>query len=257
MNLVTSYKYLALAALVAALSGCNESSQDSTAKAEDYVLDTQQKKLSYLLGRDTASQWTARGVALDPQAVALAVRDALANNDTRLSEEEIKVVIATFQQEMQARQQQAQAEYNTELEQQARQNLEAGQAFLAENAGKEGVVTLDSGLQYRVITEGTGPVPGAADSVEVHYRGTLLDGTEFDSSLKRGVPATFGVSQVIPGWTEALQLMKQGAKWQLFIPAELAYGPGGTGNIGPNSTLLFDVELLAVKKPAQQPDGEG
>ena len=256
MNLVKSYKGVALAALVVALGGCNDTAKDGAATAESYPLDTQQKKVSYLLGRDVAAQWTARGVALDPQAVALAVRDSLADNDPRLSEQEIKTVIEAFQQEIALKQQQAQSRQNAEFEKQARQNLEAGQTFLAENAGKEGVVTLDSGLQYRVITEGSGPVPGATDNVDVHYRGTLLDGTEFDSSLKRGVPATFGVNQVIPGWTEALQLMKQGAKWQLFIPAELAYGPGGSGTIGPNSTLLFEVELLAVKRPGEQPQGE-
>ncbi|MDO7636496.1 MAG: FKBP-type peptidyl-prolyl cis-trans isomerase, partial [Porticoccaceae bacterium] len=123
-------------------------------------------------------------------------------------------------------------------------NLKEGQAFLAENGTKEGVVTTASGLQYKVISAGSGAKPTVDSTVEVHYAGRLLDGTEFDSSVKRGVPATFGVTQVIAGWTEALQLMPQGSKWELYIPADLAYGPGGTGPIGPNQMLIFEVELL-------------
>jgi len=126
-------------------------------------------------------------------------------------------------------------------------NKKEGEAFLAENKKKEGVKTLPSGLQYRVIKEGTGKSPKAADTVVCNYRGTLIDGTEFDSSYKRGEPATFPLNQIIPGWTEALQLMKEGAKWQLFIPANLAYGEQSTGIIGPNSVLIFEIELISVK----------
>lgn len=125
---------------------------------------------------------------------------------------------------------------------------EKGEAFLAENAKKEGVKTLPSGLQYKVLKDGTGKQPGRADTVSVHYKGTLIDGTVFDSSYKRGEPAEFGVTQVIKGWTEALQLMKEGAKWQIFLPSSLGYGDRGAGDlIGPNETLVFEVELLKVK----------
>ena len=127
------------------------------------------------------------------------------------------------------------------------QNLADGQAFLAENAKKDGVVTLPSGLQYQIVKEGDGPIPGPNSTVTVHYRGTLLSGEEFDNSFKRGQPASFPVTGVIKGWTEALLLMKTGAQWKLFIPADLAYGPNGRGPIPPNSTLLFDVELLSVQ----------
>ena len=127
-------------------------------------------------------------------------------------------------------------------------NKQAGDAFLAANKSKESVVTLPSGLQYKILTEGTGPKPTASDSVVCNYRGTLIDGKEFDSSYQRGQPATFPVGQVIKGWTEALQLMPVGSKWQLFIPSELAYGSRGAGaDIGPNSTLIFEVELISIK----------
>jgi FKBP-type peptidyl-prolyl cis-trans isomerase len=126
-------------------------------------------------------------------------------------------------------------------------NLEAGNAFLEENKGREGVKTTASGLQYEVITEGTGPIPSAEDRVRVHYHGTLIDGTVFDSSVERGEPAVFGVGQVIPGWTEALQLMPVGSKWKIYVPSELAYGERGAGaDIGPNTTLIFEVELLEI-----------
>ena len=128
-------------------------------------------------------------------------------------------------------------------------NLKAGEDFLAANAKKEGVKTTASGLQYKVIKSGSGPSPKPTDTVKVHYNGTLIDGTVFDSSIRRGSPATFPVNGVIPGWTEALQLMKVGDKWQLFIPAKLAYGEQGPGPIGPNATLIFDVELLGIEKP--------
>jgi len=136
-----------------------------------------------------------------------------------------------------------------EMEALAAKNKAAGEAFLAENAKKEGVKVTKSGLQYKIIEEGEGPSPGPSDMATVNYRGTLIDGTQFDSSYDRGQPATFPVGGVIAGWTEALQLMKPGAKWQLFIPSDLAYGERGAGkDIGPNSTLVFDVELLSVEK---------
>ena len=158
-----------------------------------------------------------------------------------LSEEEMRTVMTAFQKEMAAKQ----AEM---MKSQGEKNKKEGEAFLAENKKKEGVKTLASGLQYKVIKEGTGKTPKATDKVSTHYQGTLIDGTEFDSSYKRGEPATFPVNGVIPGWTEALQLMKVGSKWQLFVPSKLAYGEKGAGPIiGPNAVLIFTVELLAIK----------
>ena len=147
-----------------------------------------------------------------------------------------------------AYQKELETQYEAKAKAEGEKNLKAGEAFLAENGKKEGVVTLPSGLQYKVIAAGAGKKPTAKDTVSVHYRGTLIDGKEFDSSIGRGEPATFPVSGVIPGWTEALQLMQEGAKWQVFVPAKLAYGERGAGPmIGPNSTLIFDVELIKIK----------
>ena len=153
---------------------------------------------------------------------------------------------------MQAYQEKAAAEQQAAQAALAETNMAAATAFLAENAAKEGVVVTDSGLQYEVVTAGDGPKPGPEDTVEVHYRGTLLDGTEFDSSYARGETVTFGVGQVIPGWTEALQLMPVGSKYKLVIPPELGYGAGGAGQvIGPNAALVFDVELIAIPSQAE------
>ena len=157
---------------------------------------------------------------------------------------QIAETVKTFEAEMMAKRDEMQQAEEQAFSLQAEGNLKEGQAFLAENGTKEGVVTTASGLQYKVISAGSGAKPTVDSTVEVHYAGRLLDGTEFDSSVKRGVPATFGVTQVIAGWTEALQLMPQGSKWELYIPADLAYGPGGTGPIGPNQMLIFEVELL-------------
>ena len=152
--------------------------------------------------------------------------------------------IQAFETQRTAKRDEMQQAQEQEASMQAESNLAAGTAFLAENGAKEDVITTASGLQYKVLVEGTGATPTAESTVEVHYAGRLLDNTEFDSSVKRGVPAQFGVTQVIAGWTEALQLMPEGSKWELYIPADLAYGPGGTGTIGPNDTLIFEVELL-------------
>ncbi|MCK9563940.1 MAG: FKBP-type peptidyl-prolyl cis-trans isomerase, partial [Bacteroidales bacterium] len=197
-----------------------------------------EQKLSYIFGQNIGGQFKAEGMAVDVAAFSAGVQDAISDAEPRLDHDEVIAVLESFQQEQMA---EREAQHNA----QAETNKAEGDAFLAENAQKEGVVTLESGLQYLIIEEGDGPSPSAEDTVEVHYTGTLIDGTEFDSSHRRGMPASFGVNQVIPGWTEALQLMKEGAKWQLFIPPGLAYGPGGTGGpIGPNQTLIFEVELL-------------
>jgi FKBP-type peptidyl-prolyl cis-trans isomerase len=166
--------------------------------------------------------------------------DAQSGTDTLLTQDEMMTALQTFQTTMMERQQ-------AKAEREASENITAGEAFLAENASKEGVMVTESGLQYKVITEGSGPKPQATDQVTVHYRGTLLDGTEFDSSYSRGEPATFGLNQVIPGWTEGVQLMNVGSKYEFYIPANLAYGERGAGaSIGPNSTLIFEVELISI-----------
>lgn len=235
-------KLAALIAVAVLVTGC-ENATDSARDGQDVAvsaseLSTTEQKLSYIFGQNIGGQFKAEGMNVDVKAFAAGVQDAISEVEPKLDHDEVIAVLESFQQEQMA-------EREAQFRAQSEANKAEGDAFLAENAKKENVVTLESGLQYLIIEEGDGPSPGADDTVEVHYRGTLIDGTEFDSSHRRGMPATFGVNQVIPGWTEALQLMKEGAKWQLFIPPELAYGPGGTGGpIGPNQTLIFEVELL-------------
>jgi FKBP-type peptidyl-prolyl cis-trans isomerase len=189
------------------------------------------------------------GMTVDVDAFAAGLRDAMTNSPQRLTDEEI-------QEEMIAFQQRINEEREATTEALAQANAAQAAAFLLENGSREGVVTTESGLQYEVLEEGDGATPGPDDTVQVHYRGTLIDGSEFDSSYARGEPVSFGVGQVIAGWTEALQLMKVGSKYKLFIPSDLAYGPGGAGDrIGPNAALLFEVELLDI--PSQQASDEG
>ncbi len=236
--------YLAVIALLSiALAGCEKTTEgkkpdEAAASSAVAGLESEEQKVSYIMGLNIGSQINTDDLNFDIDAFNTGIKDALASAEPRLTEEETQSVIEAFQTKLTARQETA-AKVVGEA------NLQEGDAFLAEKAKTEGVVVLDSGLQYKIIEEGTGPVPTAEDTVEVHYRGTLINGTEFDSSYKRGVPAQFGVTQVIPGWVEALQLMKEGAKWELYIPPALAYGPGGTGGlIGPNQTLIFEVELV-------------
>lgn len=240
-------------ALGLALAGCDR--KDSAASAE-VALDTQEHKVSYIIAEDMAQRLKSQDVELDSQVVVMALADVAAGRESRLSDEEKQQVIAVFQEKMQSKQQEMMAKQEEEFKASAEKNLAEGQAFLEENAGKEGVVTTDSGLQYKVLEEGAGATPSADSVVEVDYKGTLIDGTEFDSSYARGEPVQFPVGGVIPGWTEALQLMKEGSKWMLYIPSDLAYGPGGAGGlIGPNSTLIFEVELhkANVSEGAEQP----
>lgn len=211
----------------------------------ELVLESLTQKSSYVIGTDIGGRFSAQEMEIDVDALSAGIADAFAGNEPRLDEEEAKEALGAFidqqQEKMAERQQAAQAEQSRLAE----QNLMEGQAFLEANQAKEGVVTTDSGLQYKVIEPGEGARPTAEDVVRVHYRGTLLNGTEFDSSYARGEPAEFPVNGVIAGWTEALQLMNEGAKWELYIPAELAYGERGAGgDIGPNSVLIFEVELL-------------
>ena len=208
----------------------------------DKGLETLEQKASYSFGVDFAKRLKDQGINLDIQALNHGIMDAASGKELALKEGEMNQSKAEYTQQLRAKLEQ-------EQKQKAAKNLEAGSKFLAENAKKEGVVTTASGLQYKVIKSGSGATPKASDTVTTHYRGTLIDGREFDSSYSRGQPASFPVNGVIKGWTEALQLMKVGDKWELFIPAELAYGAQQRGEvIEPNSTLLFEIELLEIKK---------
>ncbi|MCP2045159.1 FKBP-type peptidyl-prolyl cis-trans isomerase [Pontibacter sp. HSC-36F09] len=196
----------------------------------------QHEKISYIIGRDMAANLKKQGIEIEAEAFMKGLKEVIAGQPSSLSDQEIQMAMMALQQEMQQKQGAKGGE-----------NQKTGEAFLAENKNKEGIKTLPSGLQYQVLEEGTGKSPAASDKVTTHYHGTLIDGTVFDSSYERGQPATFPVNGVIAGWTEALQLMKEGAKWRLFIPSELAYGSQGAGEaIGPNTTLIFDVELISV-----------
>ena len=211
--------------------------------AQDAVLKTQKDKVSYSIGMDIGTTLKKQELDVDPAILARGIRDSMSGQKPLMTDQEMRDTITTFQKEMMAKQQE-------QTKQMGEKNKKQGEAFLAENKKKEGVKTLPSGLQYKVIKAGKGKKPKATDTVTTHYRGTLIDGTEFDSSVSRGKPASFPVNGVIPGWTEALQLMEEGAKWQLFIPSNLAYGERGTpgGPIGPNATLIFDIELISVQE---------
>ncbi|MBZ5504148.1 MAG: FKBP-type peptidyl-prolyl cis-trans isomerase [Acidobacteriia bacterium] len=213
------------------------------------ALTTPKQKSSYAIGMNWGTGLHKQGIDVDSAALIQGMKDALAGSKTLLTEEEARAALMQLQSEMQAKQQE-------KAKQEGEAGKKEGDAFLAANKGKEGVVTLPSGLQYKILKAGTGAKPTAEDSVVCNYKGTLINGTEFDSSYKRGEPATFPVGGVIKGWTEALQLMPVGSKWQLFIPSDLAYGPRGTpgGPIGPNSTLIFEVELLSIKDKTPAPD---
>ena len=202
------------------------------------------------IGTGLGANLKKQSVEFDPKLVSEGLKDALSGGKTLLTMEEAQSVLKEVQTSVQKQQQE-------KTQQAATVNKTEGEAFLAANKSKEGVVTLPDGLQYKILVAGTGPKPNASDSVVCNYRGTLINGTEFDSSYKRGQPATFGVGQVIKGWTEALQLMPTGSKWQLFIPAALAYGERGAGaDIGPNATLIFEVELLSIQEKAKDDKGK-
>ncbi|OGQ00370.1 MAG: hypothetical protein A2026_22560 [Deltaproteobacteria bacterium RBG_19FT_COMBO_46_12] len=198
---------------------------------ENLVLKSQKDKVSYIIGMDIGTNLKKQSIDIDSNILAKGVKDALSGGKPLLTEQEIQETMIAFQKEVMEKQK------------------KRGEAFLAENKNKEGVKTLPSGLQYKVIKAGTGKTPKLNNTVTTHYRGTLIDGTEFDSSYKRGQPVSFPVSGVIPGWTEALQLMQEGAKWQLFIPPNLGYGERGAGGvIGPNATLIFEMELISIQE---------
>ena len=214
--------------------------------AQEVELDSEDQQISYSLGYRMGPSLITNAFELDMDAFIAGLKDSLDEDEEAepaLSMEQMQQLFAIVQQRVMQEQQ----EMQEEMQHMGEQNAREGAAFLDENAEAEGVVTLPSGLQYRVLEEGDGPVPSEVDQVEVHYRGQLLDGTEFDSSYGRGQPAVFGVGQLIPGWTEALQMMPVGSKWELFIPSDLAYGPNGRGQIPPNSVLIFEMELLDIK----------
>jgi len=205
------------------------------------TLTTPADKFSYALGMKMGQNLHKQGVAVNPAAFQRGLKDGLVGGKTLLTDDEAQTAVMAVQNDLRKKQQE-------KMQEAATANKKEGDAFLEANKGKEGIVTLPSGLQYKIMKEGSGPKPTASDSVVCNYRGTLINGTEFDSSYKRGQPATFPVSGVIKGWTEALQLMPVGSKWQLFIPSDLAYGERGPGpEIGPNSTLIFEVELLSIE----------
>ncbi len=225
----------------------------SATTATPLALKTKEDKFSYAIGMKMGENFKKQGVAVNAAVLSRAIKDAMAGK-TQLTDEEAQAAIMDVQKDVQAKMQ----EKNKEA---AEANKKTGEAFLAANKSKEGVVTTPSGLQYKIEKAGTGPKPGPNDSVVCNYRGTLIDGKEFDSSYKRGQPATFPVTGVIKGWTEALQLMPVGSKWQLFIPSDLAYGDRGAGaDIGPGATLIFEVELMSIedknkdKTPAAEPE---
>jgi FKBP-type peptidyl-prolyl cis-trans isomerase FklB len=213
--------------------------QDAPAAKPDTKID--KDKFSYALGMQFGESFKKQSLDLDPATFGKAFADAYNGGQLTMTEDEMKAVLTAASQEFKKKQMAMAAEKGTAAQ-------KDGEKFLADNKTKEGVVTLPSGLQYKILKAGTGEKPTAADTVTCNYRGTLIDGKEFDASEKHGGPASFGVSQVIAGWTEALQLMPVGSKWQLFVPSNLGYGAQGPPDIGPNATLIFEVELVSIQK---------
>ncbi len=228
---MTAMKWSFLVGIVLAGSGCSTEPETSP-------LDTDRQRFSYAIGYQLGQDVNRRNLGVDPDALAQAVRDGLTAAEPRLSPQQMQAAVV--------KRLQSQSRDRQEL---AGENREKGQAFLAQNKRKKGVIETGSGLQYLVLEPGQGEKPTAQSQVTVHYRGTLLDGTEFDSSLRRGEPTSLQVDQVIPGWQEALQLMPEGAKWKVFVPPELAYGDRGAGDaIGPGEMLIFEIQLISVEQ---------
>lgn len=217
-------------------------------------LKSKRQRVGYAVGFNTAyglkRNFDSQTIDVDIESVKRGFADALANATPALSEQEIRTILAELQKDLEVKRKENMAKEQEKLRVQGEKNRKEGEAFLKDNAAKEGVKVLPSGLQYRILSEGSGKKAAPTDTVTVNYRGTLINGTEFDSSSKQGKPVTFPLNQVIKGWTEGLQLIKEGGKIQLFIPSDLAYGKGGGGMIGPHSTLIFDVELISVQTAA-------
>jgi FKBP-type peptidyl-prolyl cis-trans isomerase len=231
---MTHMKWI-LAAAIVLLPSLVAAAQDAP------ELKTDKDKFSYALGMKVAESYHKQGVELDPAVFMKAFAESFNGGKTALTDQEMDAVLTAASQEMRKKQAAQQAEKGAAAQKE-------GEAFLAANKTKEGVVTLPSGLQYKILKAGTGDKPTLGDTVVCNYKGTLVNGTEFDASEKHGGPLTFPVKGVIAGWTEALQLMPVGSKWQLFVPSNLAYGERGPGSIGPNATLIFEVELVSIKK---------
>lgn len=227
-------KWMLPAVIGLGLIGCQGNAQ------EKVKLENQTDKVSYSIGLDIGKSFKSQGVELNAAALAQGIKDGLGGGPALMTEEEMMKTMEEFQNQMMAK-------HESSMSDAGSKNKTEGDAFLAENKGKPGVTTTASGLQYKVVTAGTGPTPKGTDQVTVHYRGRLLNGKVFDSSYERNQPATFPVNGVIQGWQEALQLMPLGSKWELYIPGDLAYGPRGAGSdIGPNALLIFEVELLSI-----------
>ena len=222
-------------------------------------LKTEDDKVSYSLGFSMGSNFEKNELKMNLEIFQKGIKDGFTGSKQILNEEEIEKTMMAFQQKMRAKKQAEYMKKMGERKKQGEANKEKGGKFLEGNKTKEGIVTLKGGLQYKILKKGTGASPKATDTVKCHYKGTTIDGKEFDSSYKRGEPATFALNRVIKGWTEGLQLMKEGGKWQFFIPSELAYGERGSGpDIGPNEVLIFEVELLGIEKPeTKKPEKKG
>ncbi|MCC5015542.1 MULTISPECIES: FKBP-type peptidyl-prolyl cis-trans isomerase [Legionella] len=230
---------LVAAAVISMAMSTTIAAADATATTS---LNSDMDKLSYSIGADLGKNFKKQGIEISPAAMAKGLQDGMSGGQLLLTEQQMKDVLNKFQKDLMAKR-------NAEFTKKAEENKAKGEAFMSQNKAKEGVVSLPSGLQYKIIQTGTGAKPAKDDTVTVEYTGKLIDGQVFDSTEKTGKPATFKVSQVIPGWTEALQLMPAGSTWEVYVPAGLAYGPRSVGGpIGPNETLIFKIHLISVKK---------
>ncbi|KTC81398.1 FKBP-type peptidyl-prolyl cis-trans isomerase [Legionella brunensis] len=229
-------------AIVAADASATATPAPATSATPTTSLNSDMDKLSYSIGADLGKNFKKQGIDINPSAMAKGLQDGMSGGQLLLTEQQMKDVLNKFQKDLMAKR-------TAEFSKKADENKAKGEAFLNQNKAKEGVVSLPSGLQYKIIQKGDGAKPSKEDTVTVEYTGTLIDGQVFDSTDKAGKPATFKVSQVIPGWTEALQLMPAGSTWEVYVPADLAYGPRSVGGpIGPNETLIFKIHLISVKK---------
>ena len=230
-------KFAWIALISVLCMACQSNTQDKA-----HVMKSQRDTVSYTIGMNIGRDMKRQSIEIDPDILAQGIKDILAGGKTLVTDEQAQAAMMAFQQEMNVKQEEKK---KTDAE----KNKKEGEAFLTANKAKEGVKTTASGLQYKIITEGHGPKPTVDQTVSVNYRGTLIDGTEFDSSTKRGKPAEFALNRGVKGWTEALEMMPVGSKWQIFIPSELAWGDQGAPPlIGPGAVVLFDVELLEIKK---------